>query len=418
MGASTSTLNDMVRRNDWDRLMNFLKTAGHAEKLESLKYMQKKRRSNGELDYSPVLSLAIVKKAPMPILREMIIAGGKQVVALTDCQGNTALHTACQFYPSPLLVHLLVDVGGKELILARTTRQKSTALHYICNSGLKMILLNEHGSVQKVNHARGEAADSYALGEMVKRMVEAAGEDGKDYVAAKDARNQTALMYACMGSDIPERAIVKMIEAGGKEALLLRNNKGMTALHVALWQIGSSTVRSSRKAVIDEMIRVGGAELLMIQGELGLTCLHVACSHGAPVPIIEALVDAGGRELALSKLDEKGLYANALRLALRYDRGMAWSTGTIKALIRIGGAELILMPDGKGQSAVDAMRDKDENGKDWIEGHLEQHVKLRSILEEALPAKDTDEDSVNEQSSSRGDNEDSIPLVTATLVSE
>jgi len=177
-------------------------------------------------------------------------------------------------------------------------------------------------------------------------------------VKTKDIQNQTPLMYACAGPDLPEQAILRMIQVGGKELLLMQNNKGMTALHASMWEGNKASSVVLRSTVIQEMINVGGIDLVTVKGELDITPLHTACAIGAPLESIQRIVDTGGVDLVLAKTIswKRGLGANALRFVFRFGREKRdWCIGAMKILIRIGGPKLILMKGDDGKTSIELL---------------------------------------------------------------
>ena len=94
---------------------------------------QKVLYQNVSRDGYTCLHLACLKGAPDDIIKSLIDIGGKELVMAvtgTSWGNRTALHFAC-FGASYNIMKMLIDVGGKDLIMAKNSRG-NTALHLVC----------------------------------------------------------------------------------------------------------------------------------------------------------------------------------------------------------------------------------------------------------------------------------------------
>eukprot|EP00567_Pseudictyota_dubia_P017071 CAMPEP_0197436572 /NCGR_PEP_ID=MMETSP1175-20131217/4003_1 /TAXON_ID=1003142 /ORGANISM="Triceratium dubium, Strain CCMP147" /LENGTH=348 /DNA_ID=CAMNT_0042965891 /DNA_START=273 /DNA_END=1319 /DNA_ORIENTATION=- len=306
---------------------------------------------------------------------------------MTDSKGNTALHMACQYESPAPIVNLLIDVGGRELVGAKSS-SNSTALIWICNAGMvvKMRLNDGKGLVPL---KKKSALDKHSVAEIVNRMVDIGG---RELVMTKDSRNQTALMYATTAPGVPDEAVIKLVRVGGKQLLMMTNNNRATALHIALWRQNNNDKQSSERTfkteAIREMIDVGGVDLVTARAYfLGLTPLHVACSFGAPPDVIQYLVDAGrGAGLVtMTSTNEADQSFTALRFAIRPDDKIC--PDTVRILAKAGGPELILSRGGDGRTVLDVLSSTSTDGK---KGEVLQpnRDEARRILEDAMRSLD------------------------------
>lgn len=379
MGNSNGTPNDarlhrFVVSKSWGDAERFFERAGLEEGLSNLRYLHRRpTRCGGGVDYAPVFSLAVAGGAPIGLLREMILVGGRDVVTMTDSKGNTALHEACQFESPAPIIRLLIDVGGRDLATARSGRGH-TALSLICNAGLGVRVM--HGD-RLLPMRKQSALDGRSIVEIVDRMIDLGG---RDLVLNRDAQNQTALMYAAKAPSVPEEALIRIIRAGGRQLLTMTNNRGMTALHIALWKgeagISVEEKKTFKTKAILEMIEAGGAELASMTGGLGLTPLHAACSFGAPPCVVQSLVDVGGTGLVMATTDEKGLSMTALRFAIR---PCGVCPETVRILANAGGVELVSTVGGDGRTALDVLNSPGRGAKT-----LPNREEARRILEDVL----------------------------------
>lgn len=170
---------------------------------------------------------------------------GKRLVMATDQWGYTALHWLClsvgegekknQSSPSSEIqmeiIELLVDVGGKKLVKARTKNDGSTALHWACENLL----------VDNANSNDVSSSSSYV-----------------------------------------ERIVSLLIDVGGEKLIRVKNHFGYTALH---WACSSPFSTSSIKnlknpspsatRILELLIMIGKLELVQTTDNDGNTVLDL-----------------------------------------------------------------------------------------------------------------------------------------------
>jgi predicted transcriptional regulator len=122
-----------------------------------------------------------------------------------DEDNNTALHFACKLHASASedVIKMLVDIGGKELVLAKD-KDNWTASHSTCSNGASV--------------------------DVIKILVDIWG---MELVMAKDEYSKTALHFACELYASESVDVIKMlVDIGGKELVLAKEKDNKTALHV------------------------------------------------------------------------------------------------------------------------------------------------------------------------------------------
>jgi ankyrin repeat protein len=171
---------------------------------------------------------------------------GKRLVMATDQWGYTALHWLClsvgmgekknQSSPSSEIqmeiIELLVDVGGKKLVKARTKNDGSTALHWACENLLV------------------------------------------DNASSNDASSSSSSPYV-------ERIVRLLIDVGGEKLIRVKNHFGYTALH---WACSSPFSTSSKNLknpspsatrILELLIMIGKLELVQTIDNNGNTVLDL-----------------------------------------------------------------------------------------------------------------------------------------------
>ena len=112
------------------------------------------------------LHWACIKHAPTHIFKSLIDIGGRELVMMrTGRQKTTALHSACSNRASFNAMKKLINVGGKHLVMAKNS-DGSTALHDLCNR------INNHKNPAKKINLFLEAVDT-------EKILEAKNNDGK-----------------------------------------------------------------------------------------------------------------------------------------------------------------------------------------------------------------------------------------------
>ena len=127
--------------------------------------------------------------------------------------------------------------------------------------------------------------------DVIKKIIDIGG---RDLVMKKDNDGYTALHDACIYHASSE-SIENLIMIGGRSLVMEKGNCGRTALHYACYY-------KLPIEIIAMIIEVGGKDLVMIQDSIeGKTALHIACSINAPFNLIKKLVHVGGKELLFAK---------------------------------------------------------------------------------------------------------------------
>ena len=119
-------LYDLCYGKKWDEVRKFLDSDSNNKdkKLEVVRYR------GGNAGYT-CLHMACCKHPPADIIKLLLDIGGKELVMMTSNLKNTALHKACDNEASFDAMKILIDVGGKELVVAKNYNGR-TALHDLC----------------------------------------------------------------------------------------------------------------------------------------------------------------------------------------------------------------------------------------------------------------------------------------------
>jgi hypothetical protein len=130
-------------------------------------------------------------------------------------------------------------------------------------------------------------------------------------------------------------ALEMLIEAGGKELLMLTHKDGMSCAFMAS--------QNGHTVALKMLIEAGGKELLMLTKKNGISCAYIASRDGH-VEALGMLIEAGGKEL-LMLTDEDG--SSCAVVASRNEQ-----TEALGMLIEAGGTELLMLVTARGESCL------------------------------------------------------------------
>jgi len=111
---------------------------------------------------------------------------------------------------------------------------------------------------------------------------------GKQAVLVQDEYGETAIHLAVRAGNL--EVIQLLCEKGGKDAVMLTNSLGNSALYDA--------VNMEDMDMIQTLAEFGGREVVMLQNNMGLTAMHKAVEFGN-IEITHHLCVIGGKEAAL-----------------------------------------------------------------------------------------------------------------------
>jgi hypothetical protein len=92
---------------------------------------EKKRNMMCRNDYSTCLHRACYRGAPDDIVKVMLDIGGKELLMRKANYDRTVLHSTCINGASYNILKILILVGGKDLVMAKD-KHGDTALHWLC----------------------------------------------------------------------------------------------------------------------------------------------------------------------------------------------------------------------------------------------------------------------------------------------
>ena len=179
--------------------------------------------------------------------------------------GLTSLQMACSNLGNEGVLQLLIQSGGKELLMKQCT-DLCAALHYAVSSE------NPNPKI-------------------VKMLIESGG---KDLVMRSDTDGFTALHSICGDGQVNYDIVKLLIDCGGQELLL---KKSLENANTALHDICTNE-ENKNYDVIKLLIQSGGKKLVLQQDSSGGTCLHDVCENEMDdIEVIKMMVQAGGKDL-------------------------------------------------------------------------------------------------------------------------
>jgi ankyrin repeat protein len=144
------------------------------------------------------------------------------------------------------------------------------------------------------------------------------------------------LLQLCINNDWPEVRKYLSSDAAEEEKksnIMYRDHNGRTCLHKAYYDRAPVNIM---KAMLD----FGGKELVMkIHYNSGTTALHSACITGASYNIIKMLIEVGGKDLVMAE-DKAG--DTALHDLCLYMNRHTKVAAKIKLILQVGDANLLL----------------------------------------------------------------------------
>lgn len=136
----------------------------------------------------------------------------------------------------------------------------------------------------------------------------------KEALMRGDFLGWTALHFACK-NNAPDDIVYSMIEIGGKDIVMQKNNGGVTALNI-------KCVHGTSYNVFKKLVDVGGKELILAKDDDDWTVLHDLANniekHEDAAEKIQLLLSAAGDDakyLLESKCDFEGMQRSALEIA-------------------------------------------------------------------------------------------------------
>jgi len=210
------------------------------------------------------------RHASPDVIKLMIKIGGMDLLMVKDDH--------CDYTPLQMLAYdhntsiyimevLLVNGGGKELIMKSGHAYGYTMLHELCIASTKWE--EEDGALARIN--------------LVLRF------GGKDLLfSTTEKMGRTALHLSCM-----EHASVNVIDIlvneNGKELVMLKDNDGMTALHFLCLEFDEDLDPTCILKIV-LLLDCAGKDLLKEQTDAGETAYDFAKAGGASDEVLEALV--------------------------------------------------------------------------------------------------------------------------------
>lgn len=268
------------------------------------------------------------------ILFTLIDIGGKDYLMERDDLGRTVLHWAflnatCIYNNIELdTVHdifiKLMDVGGKDLVCA-IDNTKKTILTCIQSSWIQEHCNEKSNTTTTTNNNNMQS--------ILSKLIDMGG---KDLLMIQNNRGGTLLHHLNFSNNIT--ILNQILTLGGKRLVMLKNDNGSNVLHYACCFMEPFDVVSA-------IIEVGGKDLVMEVDDNESSMLVLACEHNAPMEVILLLIDVGGHELVM----KRGCYeCSTLHEACENGANIE----VIMKLIEVGGSELLQCQDSDGWTAL------------------------------------------------------------------
>jgi ankyrin repeat protein len=207
--------------------------------------------------------------APLDVIKLMIKIGGMDLLMIKDDHcGYTPLQMLA--YDHNTSIHmmemLLVEGGGKELIMKSANACAYSILHELCIASTKWE--EEDGALARIN------------------LVLTFG--GRELLfSTTEKMGRTALHLSCM-EHVSVNVINILVNEGKKELVMLKDNDGMTALHFLCMEIDEDLDPTCIMKIV-LLLNCGGNDLLKERTKEGETAYDFAKAGDAPDEVLEAL---------------------------------------------------------------------------------------------------------------------------------
>ncbi len=164
-----------------------------------------------------------------------------------DNNGSNPIHSAFEKNAPADVILKLVEVGGRELVLKRERHSGMNAVYMACSP--------ESPSI-----------------DVILKLIELGGKESVLVQNNIDGRN---LLHHAYVKNLPDVVLSKIIEVGGRDAVMATCNAGNTPLHYAL-ESGEGTALGNAM----KLIEIGGKELFTTENNDCRTAFqHFATLH-------------------------------------------------------------------------------------------------------------------------------------------
>jgi ankyrin repeat protein len=223
------------------------------------------------------------KHASSDIIKLMIRIGGMELLMVKDdhCDYTPLQMLAYDLNTSIYMMEVLLVEGRKDLIINSGNSFGYTMLHELCMSSSKWE--DEEGVLARI------------------RLILQYGEK-EVLFATTEKMGRTALHLACMES-ATVNVIDMLVNKGGKDLVMMRDNDGLTALHFLCMENFEEDISAVLKVVL--LLNCAGDELLKETTNEGATAYDFALQDDAPEEVLEALAVPKGKKNFLSPRKRK-----------------------------------------------------------------------------------------------------------------
>jgi hypothetical protein len=245
----------------------------------------------------------------------------------------------------------LIEIGGEKIVKqigSEDTRTngsvKLTVLHLACRKTHRF-------EDESEEEGEDQEEDEGNWVELINTLISVGG---LDYLNMKDSRDATALLYACSdeGKDFPG-VVNALLEFGSRHDIEFT----FSVLTRAVRNYMENSPTYDMK-IIDLLLDYGGKRMVLLQNESGRTALHIACTYafgeGSRVlGVIKKLIDVGGEDLLLTP-DSQGMTSLHFACSLDIeDVNSFLRKQVIDLLLEVGRHRLLFMKTSIGLTAIE-----------------------------------------------------------------
>lgn len=277
---------------------------------------------------SPLHEVCKHKTPSLQVIR-LLIEKDPGVTSMTDAEGYTALHYACEYQvDTPVVECLLTAHRGAA---SAVSRKQDTALHIACSANSSSetvkLLIEANPEALTIRNDYGFTPLHCCCRAYLPRapIVQAIVEANPECVTMRTNGGETALHLACSSGAyvgvlrlLADSPSVKMVKLARDKAMA--NKIGNSPLHEACFRAGHDRIETLAKSnpewimsrnnagftplqvlckagrlderVVTTFARIRGPEVFSVVDETGHTPLHSASRHGTDIAAIQSLIRA------------------------------------------------------------------------------------------------------------------------------
>ena len=263
----------------------------------------------------------------MAIVKELLTAGGKQLVSLSTRSLLQGAILECNNEDAFEIMKCMLKVGGKDLVMVDKSWKVDDG---------KAVNIFEFLSIHQRLLFDYECDDVHALNRVHKIIDLLITYGDKDAILQKNTSGGSILHnFPYFGHTRFIDLVEHIVKVGGMEFLRVQDKDGDSILHVL--------ARSQKKVSSLYWKLLAKKELVMDQNSKGQTALHLACENNETFAI-DLLLAQGGKDLAKMQ-DNEG------NTALHYLKQNGGNFKGLKLILQAGGMDLLHCRNNKQEKA-------------------------------------------------------------------